>query len=205
MRTPRDTAGNTVGLVKAARIFSNIVSPPIIFAVMGLALAMYELPFWDGLLWAAIFGFWVSLLPSLLVGYLLKTGRISDLHMTSIKDRRWPYVSSVIGAIAALITVLLFDGPELIRCLSIFAVIDLAALAVITNFWLISIHATSMAAVTLMSALVFGWWTLLILLPLTLAVSLVRLYLRRHDLAQVAAGLALGFGTVAILALLGCF
>ena len=205
MRIPRDTAGNTKGLVQAARTISNIISPPVIFAVMGLALALYELPSWEGLLWAAVYGFWVSLVPSLLVGYLLKTGRISDLHMSNTKERRWPYVTSVIGSIIALFFIQLFDGPELLRCLAIFSIIELTALGIITNFWLISIHATAMAAATVISGLVFGWWTLIILVPLTAAVCLIRLYLRRHDIVQVAAGLILGISTVLILVLLGCF
>jgi membrane-associated phospholipid phosphatase len=192
-------------LVKAARIFSNIISPPIIFALLGLALAMKERPSWNGLLWAAIFGFWVSLVPSLLVGYLLKTGRITDLHMSSIKERRWPYITSVFGAIVAFIIIEIFHGPELLSCLSIFAIIELTSLAIITNFWLISIHATSMAAATLICALVFGAWTLIVLLPLTILICLVRLFLRRHNIAQIVAGLALGFGTAAFLGLTGCF
>ena len=205
MRIPRDTAGNTKGLVRGARTVSNIISPPVIFAVMGLALALHELPSWEGLMWAALYGFWVSLVPSLLVGYLLKTGRISDLHMSNTKERRWPYVTSVIGSIIALTLIQLFEGPELLRCLAIFSIIELSALGIITNFWLISIHATAMASATVISGLVFGWWTLIMLVPLTAVVCFIRLFLRRHDVAQVAAGLVLGTGTVLILVQLGCF
>ena len=192
-------------MVRAARMFSNIISPPVIFALMGLALAMYELPFWEGLLWAAVYGFWVSLVPSLLVGYLLKTGRISDLHMSNTRERRLPYVTSVIGSVIALVVILLFDGPELMRCLAIFSIIELAALGIITNFWLISIHATAMASATVICGIVFGWWTLIILVPFTAVVCFVRLFLRRHDVVQIAAGLALGTGTVILLVQLGCF
>ncbi len=172
---------------------------------MGLALAWYELPFWEGLFWAAIYGFWVSLLPSLLVGYLLKTGRISDLHMSNTKERRIPYLSSVVGSIEALAFIYFFNGPESLQCLAIFSIIELTALGIITSFWLISIHATSMAAATVISGLVFGWWTLILLLPLTITVCLVRLYLRRHNLLQVLGGIALGIGTVWLVVLIGCF
>jgi membrane-associated phospholipid phosphatase len=172
---------------------------------MGMALAWYELPFWEGLMWAAVYGVWVSLLPSLFVGYLLKTGRISDLHMSNIKERRLPYIASIAGAVIALAIIHIFDGPELLRCLAIFSIIELTALGIITSYWLISIHATSMAAATVICGLVFGWWTLILLLPLTLIVCLVRLYLRRHDLVQVLAGLALGVGTVLLTVLIGCF
>lgn len=206
MSTPRDNSAEmTTGLVRVARTFSNVVSPPVMFAVMGLALAWKELPFWEGLLWAAVYGFWVSLMPILLVAYMLRTGRISDLHMSNTRERRLPYLASVLGALIALAIIQLFDGPSLLRCLAIFGTLELAVLAVITNFWLISIHSTSIASVTIISGLVFGWWSLLLLLPLVVTVCWVRLYLRRHDVPQVAAGLALGVITVWTLVQIGCF
>ena len=91
MNTPRDgNAEMTTGFVRVARIFSTVVSPPVMFAVLGLAVAWKELPFWEGLLWAAVYGFWVSLMPILVVAYMLRIGRISDLHMSNTKERRIP-------------------------------------------------------------------------------------------------------------------
>lgn len=206
MNSPRDSnAETTTGLVRVARIFSTVVSPPVMFAVMGLAVAWKELPFWEGLLWAAVYGFWVSLMPILLVAYMLRTGRISDLHMSNIRERRIPYLASVVGALVASVIIQLFDGPDLLRCLAVFSTLELAALAVITNFWLISIHATGIASLTIISGLVFGWWTLILLLPMVVTVCAVRLYLRRHTVQQVLAGLALGVITVWALVLIGCF
>lgn len=206
MNQPRDhSPASTVGWVQVARRFSNVVSPPVIFALLALALAWYELDFWDGLMWAAIYGFWVSLAPILFVVYLLQTGRISDLHMNTPQERRWPYLVSVFGAIIALLFIVIFNGPELLRCLAIFSVIELAALAIITNFWMISIHATSISAATVIVGLVFGPLPALLLLPLVVIVSWVRLYLRRHTWAQVLAGLALGVLSVYAVTLFGCF
>jgi membrane-associated phospholipid phosphatase len=206
MNTPRDNnAEMTTGFVRVARMFSNVVSPPVMFAILGLAVSWKELPFWEGLLWAAVYGFWVSLMPILLVAYLLRIGRISDLHMSNTSERRIPYFASVVGSLVALAIIQFFDGPELLRCLAIFSTLVLAALAIITNYWLISIHAASIASVTIISGLVFGWWTLILLLPLVIIVCMVRLYLRRHNLQQVLAGLALGVITVWALVLIGCF
>lgn len=206
MSVPRDhSAATTVGTVRAARLFSNIVSPPVIFASLGLALALAELPLLPALFWAALYGFWVSLAPILYVAYLLKTGRISDLHMSATGERRSPYIVSVIGSLIALILIAAFDGPILLTCLAISSTFTLAALALITYFWLISIHATSIAAATIIMGLVYGPWAALLLLPLVAVVSWVRLYLRRHTPAQVAAGLALGVSVVVVVALFGCF
>lgn len=206
MSVPRDhSAATTVGTVRAARLFSNVVSPPVIFALLGLALALAELPLLPGLFWAAVYGFWVSLAPILYVVYLLHTGRIGDLHMSVTGERRSPYIVGVLGAIVALVVIVVFDGPALLTCLAIFSTITLTALALITHFWLISIHAASIAAAALIMGLVYGVGAALLLLPLVAVVSWVRLYLRRHTPAQVAAGLALGVSVVAVVTFFGCF
>ena len=203
---PRDLSPSaTIGKVRTARIFSNFVSPPVIFAVLGLALSLKELPSIQGFLWAVLFGFWVSLAPILVVLYMMKIGRISDLHMSSTRERQIPYIASVVCAIIALALISFFDGPELLRCLALFSLIEVAALAIITRFWLISIHATSIVAAAIISGLVFGVWAAIALLPLIIIVCYVRIYLRRHTLTQVMAGALLGVITVWLVTILGCF
>ncbi|MBE2220956.1 MAG: hypothetical protein IAF02_05420 [Anaerolineae bacterium] len=193
------------GTVKAARLFSNIVSPPVLFALLGLAFALYERPSLNGLLWAAVYGFFVSLLPILIVLYLLKTGRIAELHMSNTRERHIPYLSAVLSAGIAFLLITFFDGPELLRCLTIFNMIELATLGVINAFWLISMHATGIMATFLLVGLVFGWAYSLIVLPFVFLVCAVRLYLRRHTVMQVIAGLGLGLVTVYFMTLIGCF
>lgn len=206
MTRPKDhNAEATVGGVRTARIFSNIISPPVISAGLGLALAWYELPFLQGLLWAAVYGFWVSLVPILFVAHRLRTGKISDLHMNTTQERRLPYIVSVAAALIALVLIALFNGPDLLFCLSIFSVVELTILGVINDFWKISIHATSIAAAAIIVGVVYGVVYGLLLLPLVILVSWLRLYLRRHSVTQVAAGLALGVAAPLVLWQLGCF
>ena len=57
----------------------------------------------------------------------------------------------------------------------------------------------------MIATLVFGWLTGLILLPLLILISWIRLYLKRHTPAQVLAGIGLGFSAVLLLRALGCF
>ncbi len=206
MKAPKDhNAESTVGRIRTARIFSNVISPPVIFAGLGLALSWHALSFWDGLFWAAVYGFWVSLVPILFVAHRLRTGRITDLHMNTTRERRLPYLMSVAGSLVAVIIVVAFDGPQLLLCLSTFSVIELGLLGLINDFWKISIHAASIAAATVIVALVFGGIAGLLLLPLVIAVCYVRLYLHRHTLAQVFAGLTLGIVTPLVLTQFGCF
>lgn len=176
------------------------------FALVGLALALRELPFWRALAWAAIYGFFVSLVPILFVLYMLKTKRIAELHMSSTRERHLPYLLAIFFAAATYLLVTWGNGPVLIRCLTIFNVTELVLLAVINVFWLISIHATGIMSTLMIVGLVFGWAAgFVIVLPFVIAVCAVRLYLKRHTPLQLAAGLALGVVSVSALTLIGCF
>ncbi|MCB8979903.1 MAG: phosphatase PAP2 family protein [Ardenticatenaceae bacterium] len=199
-------AHNRTGFVKAARIYSNVVSPPVMFAVVGLAFGLYAWPNWAGFLWAAEYGILVSLAPILVVLFLLKTGRIAELHMSNTRERNIPYISAIFFAAIAYGLITRFDGPELLRCLALFNVIELTGLAVINSFWLISLHATGAMATAVLLGLVFGWPVgLMVGIPLVGSVCWVRLFLKRHTVAQIVAGLALGTAVVLILVPFGCF
>lgn len=203
---PRDHhAADRIGAVRAARLFSNIVSPPVMFAVVGLVVSLYTRPLVEALAWAAIFGFFVSLAPILFVLYLLRNGRIHELHMSNTGERTLPYAVAVLGSLVVFALIVLLQGPELLRCLTLFNLTSLAAIGVINHFWLVSFHAMGAAAMTLVLGRIFGLPVGLALIPLVAAVVAVRLYLRRHTVAQVIAGLLLGAGCVLLLISLGCF
>ena len=207
MTTPLDQhAANRTGRVRAARLFSNVVSPPVMFAVLGLAVALRELPFWQGLAWAAVYGFFVSLAPILFVLYLLRTGRIGELHMSNTGERHLPYLVAIGFAVLTFGLVNWLGGPALIGCLTIFNTVELSILMLINVYWLISFHATAVMATFVLVGLIFGWSaSIVIVLPFVIAVCTVRLYLKRHTPAQVGAGLALGVLSVLSLTLIGCF
>jgi len=196
---------NRKGIIGTARLFSNIVSPPVIFATIGLALSLKVLPLSQAIVWAAVYGFVISLLPILFVLWLLRTGRIGELHMSDTNERHLPYLSAVLCGVLILGIVVFLEGPDLLRCLAIFNIITLTALGVINSRWLISFHATAIAAAITIAGLVFGWKGSLIVLPFLLAIVVVRLYLKRHTLDQIVAGLALGVLSVLSLTLFGCF
>ena len=207
MTAPLDHhADNRTGAVRAARIFSNVVSPPVMYAGLGLAAALWARPFWEGLAWAAVYGFFVALAPILVVLYLLKSGRIAELHMSNTRERNIPYLSAILFTAIAYGFIAGFNGPELLRCLALFNVIELIALIIINNFWLISLHSAGAMATAVLVGLVFGWpISLLIAGPMVISVCWVRLFLKRHTPAQVVAGLALGALVVLALTPFSCF
>ncbi len=203
MSYPRDAATST-GLIRLARLFSNIISPPVIFAALGLALAWRAQPGWAALPWAALYGFWTSLAPILFVVYLLKTGRIGDISMTK-EERRLPYL---VGTICAAITFGLLTwlhGPVLLRHLTIFNLIGLAFLGLVTIFWQISHHATAITAAGWLVQAVFGATAGWFMFGLAVLVCANRLYLRRHTPAQLLAGIVWGTLSMSGLIQLGLF
>ena len=206
MSTPLDQQEhNRKGAIAFARLFSNIVSPPVIFAVMGLALALQALPLGQALAWAASYGFVVSLLPILFVLWLLRTGRIGELHMSNTAERHLPYLVAVLCGILIYGIVAWLDGPEVLKCLAVFNIITLSILGLINARWLISFHATAIAAAWTISGLAFGWIASFVVLPFVVGVIIIRLYLKRHTAAQIIAGLLLGVLSVISLTLFGCF
>ncbi len=206
MTKPRDHyIGDRVGVVRMARLFSNIVSPPVMFAVLGLVLALYELPFVPALAWSALYGFFASLAPILFVLYLLRIGRVAELHMSNTGERHLPYLVAVLGSALVYVLISAFSGPELLRCLSLLNIITLLLLGVINTMWLISFHTTAAMAMVTVMALVFGPGVGALLLPVVALVTAVRLYLKRHTVAQVVGGLFMGMGAVYLATLFGCF
>lgn len=206
MSIPKDTyKADRVGWVRFARVLSNVISPPTMFAATGLALGIFERSLWPGFGWGALYAIIISLLPMLMIVYLLRTGRIGDLHMSATHERHIPYLTAAASGAAVYALMTFLNGPVLLRCLSVFNVITLSSLALINSRWLISIHATAAAATWLILTLVFGAVVGLVVLPLAILICLVRLYLRRHTVAQVAAGAVLGLSVVLAMRAAGCF
>jgi membrane-associated phospholipid phosphatase len=206
MTTPKDAyKADRVGMVRVARTISNVISPPIMFAATGLALGIHERPFWPGFVWGVVYSALIALTPMLVVIYLLRAGRIGDIHMSATHERHIPYLIAVISSVVAYALLILFDGPVLLRCLAILSFITLGVLGLINIRWLISIHATAAAATWLIATLVFGWLVGVVLLPLLILIASIRLYLRRHTPAQVLAGIALGLLAVLLMRAMGCF
>ncbi len=174
---PRDHfVADRVGGVRLARLFSNVVSPPVMFAILGLVLALRQLPFWPAVAWAAVYGFFVSLAPILFVLYMLHSGRILELHMSNTAERHLPYLVAVVSSLIVLGLVILLEGPTLLRCLALFNVVTLVILGVINARWLVSFHATAAAAMATTVGLVFGPISGAALLPVVALVAAASIY-----------------------------
>jgi hypothetical protein len=207
MTRPRDfDVADRTGWVKIGRIYSNVVSPPTMVLALSLTLAMASAPWPDSWWWFFWHALFVSLLPVLFTAVLLRTGHVKELHMSNQRERRLPYLAAVLGAGLAVIVLTYLNAPALMRCLAMFNVVQAVSLATINLFWLISTHTTAAMSVAAIITLVFGWLPgLLIGVPLVASIVAVRIYLRRHTVAQALFGCLLGLLTVMVLVPFGCF
>lgn len=114
MSIPKDThKADRVGAVKLARVLSNVISPPTMFAGTGLALGVYERGWWPGFAWGAFYAIVIALTPMLAIVYLLRTGRIGDLHMSATHERHIPYLTAAVSGAVVYALLALLGGPAL--------------------------------------------------------------------------------------------
>lgn len=178
--------------VTAARRVSDILSPPLVFAIFGIFLSIHSRPNWQGVLWGLYYGLLISLLPLFSVIYMVRTGRAKDLHISDQRQRRIPYLFSIFGALVVFVSVQGFSGPPLLGSLAAGNVFGLTALALINQVWLISNHTASISMVVVFSGLAFGGMVMLLLSPLVVIVFLARWFLRRHTVTQLIGGVIVG-------------
>lgn len=195
---------NETPFFRAVRMFTYIVSPPIIFATLGYALAFEGRFSIERFLWGTLYGGLISLLPIVFVVALLQTGRIATITMTR-SERRLPYLIAVICSIVAFFVFLETNGPHLLLCLTILNIIALSAMGLINLVWKISHHATAIVAAMWIGGLVFGQNVGVLLAFLAVAVCVARIYLKKHTFLQVLAGAILGTVSVGIILTFTCF
>jgi len=191
------------GAVLAARWFSNVFSPPAVFAAAGMAMALVDRPDWVGFFWGGLYGILASLLPVLYVVYLYKQGRISDLHMSDPGERHIPYIIGLAGALLAWLPVAAYAGMPLLQNLIFCHFIVMLSVAIVNYYRLISAHVASMTAITIYSGLSLGIQVGLYILPLIGITFYVRRYLRRHTMGELAGGLAIGAAAVVFMVVAG--
>ena len=182
-------------LAPVAQAVSHLLSPPVmVIACVMITAGIDGRP--DAWLAATAYALCGAVLPLALVVRLWRSGYISDVEITSRRQRFWPMLlTSTCAGIGAGMLQLAGAPAPVAGMASILAVQCLILMAVTTS-WKISVHASA-AATT--SALLWqaGAHPLAALLPVV-AVVWSRLHLSRHTSAQCVAGAALGAGLLLV-------
>jgi membrane-associated phospholipid phosphatase len=178
--------------LKAAKVISDVISPPVVSAVMGVAVALTSAP--DGetaFVWGVVYIGLVCLLPALFVVFMVMTGRITDVHVRLRRQRLLPFSVSILCTAAAWL-ILREMNAGLMTGIAAITLVEIVVLLLVTLVWQISVHAMTITTAVVVVGLVFGVVQAIVLVPLIPIVSAARVLLRRHTPAQVIAGGAVG-------------
>jgi hypothetical protein len=206
IRKPLDANPTNVSIkIRAARLFSDIFSPPSAFAMFGFITAWSTMSFWRGSVHAIIFGSLSSLLP---LGYILlqmKRGVIDDIHLGNSEDRKIPYIIGVLGAVIAYFVLRMMETSGIFLNYILINIIGLISLWGINSRWLISAHTSTITAIVTFSGIAISPQVGLALSPLVILTITIRYYLKRHTVLELASGFFVGVISVLLLVIFGLF
>lgn len=176
-----------------ARLVSDILSPPVVWAIFAFPIAFHESESqFQALVWATVYIVLVCVLPLLYIALMVRRGSITDIHMRVRQQRLRPFMVSIVCTALAWFILRAIGAPPVVPLFAMFSLIQLAVMAAITLVWQISIHAVSITGVTIATGLLFGLLPALLTAPLIVLVGAARLKLRRHTPAQVVVGTVVG-------------
>ena len=141
------------------------------------------------------------LLPLLAMSLMYRMGYISGFALKNREERFVPFVIAIASYVACWLYLVRSSAPLWLELFIVGAIVAAIISCIITRWWKISIHTTSISGVLAMvCSMAFQGNTMGNLLPLASvivlligAVASARLVLERHTMGQVAAGCACGF------------
>lgn len=174
--------------VRCARFISNILAPSTISLPFVLLVSLYHAQnTTSALLFACLTLFFLTLGPMVYVLIGVRKGWLSDVDVSRRIERPGPFLFGIASVTLGLLILRYVNAPKDLETLLLITSISGIVMLIITLWWKISIHASSLAGVATMLTALYG----AIMLPtflLLILVSWSRVVLRRHTTAQVIAG-----------------
>lgn len=186
-------------LDRFAFFVSILSSPYLTIAAFGLwNISVYSPDFNDFLHRGALFLVFIIILPLLYVVFAMKAGAITDLHVTFRDQRGGPFIVALLGVMLLGELYHLQDTPRAIEVMTVAVAVSGVVFFVISKYWKISLHTSSLAGSIAATALLIdekAWW-LLLFVPV---VIWARVYRRRHNMLQAVISFMIILGiTVAV-------
>ncbi len=179
--------GNSIR-IRIARALSNILSPVTVSLPFVFLVAFYHAPnLLTALLYTCLILVFLTFGPMVYVLVGVRIGKFTDADVSVRSQRFGPFLFGIISALIGLAILFFTHGPKNLQTLLLITVLSGIVMFVITLWWKISIHASSLAAAATFLTALYGR-VMLIAFVLLIAVCWSRVVLRRHTLAQVVAG-----------------
>jgi len=180
--------GESTKRVRFARYVSNILAPATISLPFILLVAFYQAQDkLSALIYACITLFFLSVGPLLYIIIGVRLGKLSDIDVSRRSQRFGPFLFGIVSVTIGWIVLSLINGPRNLQTVMIMTIFSGTVMMVITLWWKISMHASSLGGVATMLTALYG----AVMLPLFILLILVswsRVVLRRHTVPQVIAG-----------------
>lgn len=185
--------------VRIARLISNILAPATISVPMILLIAFYQARnVVSALLYALLTLLFLSVGPFVYILIGVRQGKLSDVDVSKRSERVGPFIFGLISVCLGWFALILTHAPNALITVLIVTVISGLVMMIITLWWKISLHASSMAGAATMLTVFYGA-AMLPTFALLVLVSWSRVVLRRHTLAQVVAGSLLSIALSAVI------
>lgn len=188
--------------VRFARFISNILAPSTISLPFVLLVSLYHAQSTtSALLFACLTLFFLMLGPMVYILIGVRKGWLSDVDVSRRTERAGPFLFGITSVALGLILLRYVNAPRNLETLLLITTISGVIMLIVTLWWKISIHASSMAGAATMLTALYG----AVMLPtflLLILVSWSRVVLRRHTTAQVIAGSLLSIALSASIILL---
>ena len=174
--------------IRIARHVSNILAPATISLPFILLVAFYQAQDkLSALIYTCITLFFLSIGPLLYILIGVRLGKLSDIDVSRRTQRFRPFIFGIVSAMIGWLILTLTNGPRNLQTVMIITVFSGIIMMVITLWWKISMHASSLGGVATMLTVLYGA-VMLPLFVLLVLVSWSRVVLRRHTVPQVIAG-----------------
>jgi len=143
-----------------------------------------------------------TILPFVDLVVRLRLGKVSDFHVSDPKERTWPMIFNIGYLVIGAVLLWALGAPKEIVAVDVSSLLMIALALVVTFRWKISLHALGLVEIYTLLLLVFRSWHFavysLAIPALIVAVCWARVYLKKHTVAQVIAGVAAG-GAIPVL------
>lgn len=187
-----------------AHFISLLISPPVVWAIWILLVAQqFSKSRFEAIFFASLFALTICILPMAFIAYMVRTGRISDMHMRHSHERYIPYSIAIAGCLFTELVYLWFDAHPVLIVVTLVTIAELSIMLIGTFFSHISLHAMAMTSILSATTIIYGFDRSLLFLPVLLLVILARLVLKRHTVWQIGLGALIGALTpIAVIAVI---
>ena len=181
-------------LADCLAFFISAICSPYITALVFIIIITYKYSnnLSQFLPWMITFLLFGIVIPGLYVLWLIEIKKIKDIHIADQNDRKTPFLIAGISAVVGTIILIYLNAARQVVVMAVTYSANALLVALITQYWKISIHMALFASVATVAVILFGpTYALLYLILIPLAWS--RIHRKRHTLLQAVAGALIAF------------